>query len=90
MGPNDWPMRQEAAVSPIIIRVDYDEDARVWVAQSDQIPLVTEADTFELLYRKMPDLIQDILGDNNDPHVGQDVPFELVTHSQSRPRVRVA
>lgn len=74
----------------ITIRVDYDEDAQVWVAQCDEIPLVTEADTFERLYRKMPDLIQDVLGENGDPRAGAEVPFELVTHSHSGPRARVA
>lgn len=29
----------------LIINVDYDEEAQVWVAQSDTIPLVTEVDT---------------------------------------------
>ncbi len=47
------------------------------------------ADTFERLYQKMPDLIQDVLSENGDPRAGADVPFELVTHSYS-PRVRVA
>ena len=77
-------------MSPIIIRVDYDEDAQVWVAQSDEIPIVTEADTFEILYRKLPDMIQDVLFDNGDPRAGKDVPFELVTLSSSLPRLRVA
>jgi len=62
---------------PIIIRVEYDEDAHVWVAQSDEIPLVTEADTFELLYSKLPDMIQDVLSENADARAGQNFPFEL-------------
>ena len=78
------------AVSSITIRVDFDDDAQVWVAQSDEISLVTEADTFEILYRKLPDLIQDVLADNRDVRAGQDVRFELVTHSHSSPRIRVA
>ena len=75
---------------PISIRVEYDEEARVWVAQSDEIPIVTEADTFEILYRKLPDMIQDVLIDNGDPRAGQDLPFELITPSSSLPRMRVA
>ncbi|HEY8332430.1 MAG TPA: DUF1902 domain-containing protein [Tardiphaga sp.] len=82
-------MSREIAVS-LIINVEYDEEAQVWVAQSDTIPLVTEADTFEILYRKLPDMIQDVLFDNGDPRAGEDVPFELVTHSSSLPRMRVA
>lgn len=77
-------------MSAIVIRVDYDEEAMVWVAQSDEIPLVTEADTFEILYRKLPDLIQDVLSENGDPRGGENVAFELVTHSRSIPKVRVA
>lgn len=77
-------------MSPINIRVEYDEDAQVWVAQTDEIPLVTEADTFELLYRKLPDVIQDVLSDNLDPRAGQDVAFELVTPSHALPRKHVA
>ena len=77
-------------MSLIIINVEYDEEAQVWVAQSDAIPLATEADTFEILYRKLPDMIQDVLLDNGDPRAGKDVPFELVTHSSSLPRMRVA
>jgi hypothetical protein len=77
-------------MSPITIRVDYDEDAQVWVAQSDEISLVTEADTYEIMYRKLPDLIQDVLGENRDARAGGDVAFELVTQSHSLPRTRVA
>ena len=66
-------------MAAIQIRADYDEEARVWVAQSDEIPLVTEAATFEILCQKLPSLIQDVLGENGDARVGQDVPFELIT-----------
>ena len=68
----------------LIINVDYDEEAQVWVAQSDTIPLVTEADTFEILYRKLPDMIQDVLLDNGDPRAGQQIDYELITQSQCR------
>jgi uncharacterized protein DUF1902 len=72
-------------MTAIVIRVDYDEEAQVWVAQSDEIPLVTEAATFEILCQKLPSLIQDVLRENSDARVGQDVPFELITQS---PRCR--
>jgi hypothetical protein len=60
------------------------------VAQSDHIPLVTEAVTFELLCRKLPALIQDVLGENGDARSGKDVPFELLIQSSSTPRAEVA
>ncbi len=74
----------------LVIQVALDEEAGVWVAQSDDIPLVTEAETYEVLYRKMPDLIQDVLAENGDPRAGEDVPFELVTSSHATPRFQVA
>jgi len=77
-------------VSPIVIRAEYDDEARVWVAQSEEIPLVTEADTYELLLQKLPNLIQDVLDENADPRVGTAVPFELITHSHAAPRVHAA
>ena len=82
--------RQRAEVAAILIRTEYDDEAHVWVAQSDEIPLVTEAATFEILCQKLPSLIQDVLGENGDARVGQDVPFELITQSHSLPRAKVA
>lgn len=77
-------------MSPIVIRADYDDEAHVWVALSDEIPLVTEADTIDALLGKLPNLIQDVLDANGDSRVGFEVPFELITQSQSAPRFRVA
>jgi hypothetical protein len=45
--------RQRAEVAAIQIRAEYDDEAHVWVAQSDEIPLVTEAVTFEILCQKL-------------------------------------
>jgi Domain of unknown function (DUF1902) len=81
---------ERAEMAAIQIRADYDEEAHVWVAQSDEIPLVTEAATFEILCQKLPSLIQDVLVENGDSRVGQDVPFELITQSHSLPRAEVA
>jgi Domain of unknown function (DUF1902) len=82
--------RQPAEMAAILIRAEYDDEAHVWVAQSDEIPLVTEAATFEILCQKLPSLIQDVLGENGDARVGQDVAFELITQSHSVPRAKVA
>src|SRR3977135_3651289 len=77
-------------MTAIVIKADYDEEAQCWVAQIDDIPLVTEAATFEILCQKLPSLIQDVLGENGDARVGQDVPFELIKRSHSLPRADVA
>jgi hypothetical protein len=42
---------EQMEMAAIQIRADYDEEAHVWVAQSDEIPLVTEAATFEFFAR---------------------------------------
>ncbi|MEA2893195.1 MAG: hypothetical protein QOI05_3988 [Bradyrhizobium sp.] len=81
---------QDSEMAAILIRAQYDNEAHVWVAQSDEIPLVTEAATFEALCQKLPSLIQDVLGENGDARVGQEVPFELITQSHSLPRANVA
>ena len=81
---------EQMEMAAIQIRADYDEEAHVWVAQSDEIPLVTEAATFEILCQRLPSLIQDVLGENGEARVGQDVPFELITQSHSLPRANVA
>ena len=73
-------------MSPIVIRADYDKEARVWVALSEQIPLATEAATISDLWSKLPDLIQDVLDENGDSRAGSEVPFELITHSHTRAR----
>ena len=82
--------RQQAEMAAIQIRAEYDDEAHVWVAQSDEIPLVTEAATFEILCQKLPALIQDVLGENGDARAGTDVPFKLITQCHSVPRAKVA
>jgi hypothetical protein len=79
--------QQDSEMAAILIRAEYDDEAHVWIARSDEIPLVTEAVTFEILCQKIPIVIQDVLGENGDARAGQDVPFDLITQSHSLPRV---
>jgi predicted RNase H-like HicB family nuclease len=47
---------------PIVIHADWDPEAAVWVATTQDIRgLVTEADTIELLRAKLPGMILDLL-----------------------------
>jgi hypothetical protein len=62
-------------IRTIRIRAEYDTEASVWVAQSDDIPLVTEADTVEALRAKLPAMISDLIEGN-----GGDVVIDLTTH----------
>ncbi|MFZ5713063.1 MAG: DUF1902 domain-containing protein [Bradyrhizobium sp.] len=66
----------------VMIRVsaEYDPEASVWVAESNDIPLITEADTVEALHRKLPGMVADLI----DGDIGSEVKIDLVTHSSFR------
>ncbi len=64
---------------PLFIRAEWDEEAMVWVATSDDVPgLATEAGTMEALIEKLKIMIPELLMANN---IGFDdeVPFEVIT-----------
>jgi Domain of unknown function (DUF1902) len=62
-------------LSTIRISAEYDPEAGVWVAESADIPLITEADTIEALRAKLPGLIFDLIEGESD------VVVELTAHS---------
>jgi predicted RNase H-like HicB family nuclease len=67
----------------LFIRAEWDEDACVWVATSDDVPgLATEADTLEALSTKLESLVPELLEANGCQNVG-DVPFELLARKYS-------
>jgi len=60
------------------VRADWDEDAGVWVATSDDVPgLVTEADTLESLSAKLEVMVPELL-EANGVALGAEVPYELL------------
>ena len=67
----------------LFIRAEWDEEASVWVATSDDVPgLVTEADTLEQLSTKLEAMVPELLDANGSPE-GPDVPFELLARKLS-------
>jgi hypothetical protein len=47
---------------PVIVHADWDSEAKVWVAMSQDVRgLVTEADSIESLRAKLPGMILDLL-----------------------------
>jgi Domain of unknown function (DUF1902) len=56
----------------ISVRAMWDDEANVWIAESDGIGLVTEAATMETLRQKVPQMIRDLLEAEN-----RDGPFEV-------------
>lgn len=64
---------------PLFVRAEWDDEARVWVATSDDIPgLATEEDNLEGLIDKLKVIIPDLLEANG--LIGEtEVPFEILT-----------
>jgi predicted RNase H-like HicB family nuclease len=81
-----WPARVARSklismtqTKPYFVRAEWDEEAAVWVATSDDVPgLVTEAETMEALLAKLRILIPELL-DANAQTNNEPVPFELLT-----------
>ena len=70
----------------LIINVEYDEEARVWVAQNDVLGLATEAGTMEVLTYQLQEMIPEFVELNNID-VPRPVAFTLVSR---RPAVAFA
>jgi predicted RNase H-like HicB family nuclease len=64
---------------PLFVRAEWDEEAHVWVATSDDVPgLATEGDTLEGLVDKLKTMIPELL-DANGIEQEYEVPFEILT-----------
>jgi predicted RNase H-like HicB family nuclease len=64
---------------PLFVRAEWDDEARVWVATSDDVPgLATEEDTLESLVEKLKGLIPELLEANGSTGENE-VPFEILT-----------
>ena len=66
----------------IIVRAIWDAEAKVWVAESENVPgLATEADTIEALTTKLRDIIPELLILNNSisENYSGSINFELNT-----------
>jgi predicted RNase H-like HicB family nuclease len=64
---------------PLFVRAEWDEEAAVWVATSDDVPgLATEAVTMEDLIGKLKIMIPELLMANNTV-IEDEVAFEIIT-----------
>lgn len=64
---------------PLFVRAEWDEEARVWVATSEDVTgLATEGSTLEDLIEKLKVMIPELLEANGEA-VGAEVPFEILT-----------
>jgi predicted RNase H-like HicB family nuclease len=72
------------------IQADWDSEAGVWWATSDDVPgLATEAETIELLAQKLRVMIPELLQANHVvPAVAtKTISFELISHRQESIRL---
>lgn len=61
-----------------IVQASWDEDARVWCAEGvNFIGLATSAESLDALFKKVPIIIEDLLGANDDLADG-DIPLRLL------------
>ena len=62
---------------PLVVRAVWDDEAKVWVATSDDVPgLVTEAETTEQVIEKLKVMIPELL-EENGLAVEKEVVFSL-------------
>lgn len=65
----------------ILIKAIWDDDAKVWVATSENMPgLVTEAETIEQLEAKLSAMIADLLGDDDRA----EIPIHLIAEQSKK------
>ncbi len=63
----------------ILVTCGYDDKAGVWVATSEDLPLVTEAESLDVLHKKILCMIPELIEANTDIDAGsEDVPVELL------------
>ena len=63
---------------PYFVRAEWDSEAQVWVASSDDVPgLVTEADTIEALDAKLQTMVPELLEANGCLPSGDSIQVEL-------------
>ena len=71
----------------IVVRATWDTEASVWTAESSDLPgLVTEAASLDELDAKLPDLIRDLLEDENATE-GYEVPVEVIASFSKRIKI---
>ena len=64
---------------PFYVHAQWDEEAKVWVASSEEVPgLATEAETTEALILKLKNLIPELL-EANGQSPSKPIAFELLT-----------
>lgn len=76
---------------PYFVRAEWDADANVWVATSDDVPgLVTEASTLEALDSKLQVMVPELLEANDCVPENKIIQVELLARRFSTTNLAVA
>jgi predicted RNase H-like HicB family nuclease len=77
-------------ITRIEIKAEWDPDANVWVATSDDLPgLVTEAETVESLQQKLAVMVPDLLeASGGTASEVRSIPMTLIAHREAMISIR--
>ncbi|WEF25254.1 DUF1902 domain-containing protein [Paracoccus sp. S3-43] len=66
--------------APIRVKIGWDDEARVWVATSDDVAgLAVEADSLDKVHGTVMAVLYDLVELNGFKHDGDDIPVHLMT-----------
>jgi hypothetical protein len=69
----------------IIVKVERDEEAKIWLATSDDIGLATEADTYEAVLKKATAMIIELLELEDDGYSDlREIPIHFMARTLAR------
>jgi hypothetical protein len=69
----------------IIVRAEWDDEAKVWVATSDDIGIATEADTLEQLTPKVVAMVAELLELEDDGFSDlPEIPIQIMAQQLAR------
>jgi hypothetical protein len=63
------------------VLLTWDNEARVWLAENDIIPIALESGSFDTLIERVRHTVPEILQDNNKP---TDVHLNFISHRRER------
>jgi hypothetical protein len=61
------------------IRAEWDDEARVWWCSNDELPLTTEAATFEQLVSRVIEIVPEIASENGLSAPGDEIDVHVIT-----------
>ena len=68
-------------MSEYTVLLTWDEEARVWVAENDHIPIALESGSFDTLIERVRYTAPEVLQENGKP---SDVFLNFITHRRER------